>query len=61
MKPEIYHNFQEIQPLDHVLSHINPVHNVPPYLLNIYFNIIFLMYACLPSGLIPSELQLKRV
>jgi hypothetical protein len=46
-----YHVHQNFL-LDHILSHKNPAHILPPYLFNITFILSFLLCLGLPSGLL---------
>jgi hypothetical protein len=50
--PKVHYHVNKSPPIISVLSHINPVHDLPFYCLKMYFNIIF------PSKPMSSKLSL---
>jgi hypothetical protein len=59
--PKFHNCVHQSPPLDPILSQLNPVRPIDPYLPKVYLNVILHLRLGLPSSLFPSDLPTKSL
>jgi hypothetical protein len=59
--PKVHYSVHTSPPLDPILSPLNPVRSINPYLPNVHLNVILPLSLGLPSVLLPSGLPTKTL